>query len=43
MAKIFDEVLQQEVYVQEEITPEEGREIKLYDPETFKEIMSEEQ
>lgn len=30
--KIFDEYLQQEVEVQEEITPEIGRELKLEEP-----------
>ena len=30
--KVFDEYLQQEVEVQEEITPEIGRELKLEGP-----------
>ena len=37
--KIFDNVLNKEVEVQEEITPEIGKEIKIDDPEEFKEIM----
>ena len=37
--KVFDEVIGKEVYVQEEITPEIGVEMKMEDPEEFKEIM----
>lgn len=39
--KYFDEVLQQEVEVQEEITPEIGREMKIEDPIEFEELFKE--
>ena len=38
--KVYDEYLQKEVEVQEEITPEIGREIKIEDPEEFKDIIN---
>ena len=41
--KIFDNILGKEVDVQEEITPAIGVEIKLEDPEEFKEIMKSEE
>lgn len=41
--KVFDENLKKEVDVQEEITPEIGREIKLDDPKEFAEIMKSEE
>ena len=41
MAKVFDEVLNKEVEVQEDITPDIGREILLEDPEEFIEIIGE--
>ena len=37
--KIYDDVLNREVEVQEEITPEKGKEIRLEDPEEFKNII----
>lgn len=40
--KIYDEYLKQEVEVQEKITPEIGKEIRLDDPEEFKNIIEEE-
>lgn len=39
--KYFDEVLQQEVEVQEEITPEIGREMKIEDPIEFEKLFKE--
>ena len=36
--KIYDEVLQKEEKVQQEVTPEKGKYIELTEPETFKEI-----
>lgn len=41
--KIFDKHLKKEVEVQEEITPEVGKEIKLDDPKEFAEIMKSEE
>ena len=38
MAKYFDEFLNEEIEVQDEITPEIGRELKLVDPDEFKEL-----
>lgn len=37
--KVFDEYLDKEVEVQEEITPEIGKEIQLDDPKEFKNII----
>jgi len=39
--KVFDEYLQKEVIVQPEITPEIGVEMKMDEPEEFKEIFEE--
>lgn len=39
--KIFDEYLQQEIEVQEEITPEIGREIQLEEPKEFQNVIEE--
>lgn len=41
MAKVFDEVLNREVEVQEDVTPEVGKEILLEDPEEFLEVIGE--
>lgn len=43
MMKIFDEVLEREVIVQQEITPEKGKQIQLEEPELFKELKESEQ
>ena len=40
---IFDEFLQQDIEVQEEITPEIGKEMKIYDPAEFDEIIGKEE
>lgn len=39
--KRFDEYLQREVEIQEDITPEIGKEIKLEEPKEFKEVLAE--
>lgn len=36
--KVFDEVLQKEENVHEEVTPEKGVNLELKDPESFKKI-----
>ena len=41
--KVFDDVLQKEIYVQEEITPEIGKELILEDPAEFDELQEVEQ
>ena len=41
MKKIFVEVLGMEVEVQEPISPEEGKYLKMTDPEEFKAIFEE--
>ena len=41
--KVFDEFLQKEVIVQPEITPDIGVEMKMEDPEEFKEILAKEE
>lgn len=41
MAKVFDEVLNREVEVQEDVTAENGKEIVLTDPEEFASIIEE--
>ena len=41
--KVWDEILKKEVYVQEEITPEIGKEIKLEDPKEFQFLEDEDQ
>ena len=38
MATYFDDVLKKDVEVQEEITPEIGKELKLDDPKELKEL-----
>lgn len=38
--KVFDEFLQKEVEVQEEITPEVGIEMKMDDPKEFEDVLS---
>ena len=41
--KVFDEFLQEEVDIQEEITPENGKEIKIEDPEGFEFVVEDEE
>lgn len=41
--KVFDEVLQKEVEVQETITPEVGKELKIDDPKEWDVLKEEEQ
>ena len=41
--KVFDEFLNEEVYVQEEITPEIGVELKMEDPEELRAVEEVEQ
>ena len=39
--KVFDEILKEEVEVQEEITPDKSLEMKLKNPQEYKETIEE--
>ena len=41
--KIYDEYLKQEIEVQQEITPEIGKEIQLEEPKEFQTVIEEEE
>ena len=41
--KIYDEYLKQEIEVQQEITPEVGKEIQLEEPKEFQTVIEEEE